>query len=164
MKKTLINSSTKEYVNTILLEDDWTGKPRVGNPGHEDFFQGEWQVPVGQELIDDTTGNIGDIWEGTDWDRAVPHRDIDTVKEDKFIAANAEYVRRGLEATGIKVRGSDPEKALSDYAIKISHRGGPHANVLADLHDKLDTLKDSIEVATDLEALDAIDVIEGVHW
>ncbi len=89
---------------------------------------------------------------------------VEKKRVEKYEAANAEYVQRGVIVTGVKVRGSTPAEALSAMAIKIGHRGNPNADDLADLHDKLDILKDLIETAVDEPALDAIIVIDDSHW
>lgn len=85
-------------------------------------------------------------------------------RPNKYEAANAEYVERGIILTGAKARGSSPKQALNAMAIKETHRGGPDASALADLHDKLEILKDAIEAATTQAELDLIDVADNVHW
>ena len=52
MQKTLINSSTKIWVNTIELSDDWTAA------------EDEWQLPSGHEFVDGI-GDFGHVWNGT---------------------------------------------------------------------------------------------------
>ena len=86
---------------------------------------------------------------------------IENVRQHKYELANKEYIKRGVILTGIKVRGSQPDQALTAMAVKVTHRGGPNASALANLHDKLDALKDLIEVAVDPVA---IDVADNVHW
>jgi hypothetical protein len=83
---------------------------------------------------------------------------------DKYAAANAEYVKRGVALTGAKIRGASAEQALTAVAMKETQRGGPNASPLAALHDKLDALKDLIEAAPDRVALNAIDVTAAGHW
>lgn len=91
-------------------------------------------------------------------------RTFDEAKDEKYIEANAEYVRRGLVLTGAKVRGSSAEQALTAIALKETQRGNPNAATLASLHDKLEALKDLIEAAVDQAALDAINVTDDAHW
>ena len=52
MQKTLIETSTKKFVNVIALPDDWSGA------------EGEWQIPDGHEFVDGS-GSTGFIWDGT---------------------------------------------------------------------------------------------------
>ena len=85
-------------------------------------------------------------------------------KDDLYRAANAEYVERGVILTGAKARGSSPKQALNATAIKEIHRGGPNASSLANLHDKLEVLKDAIEAAPTQAELDLIDVTDAAHW
>jgi len=58
MKKTFINSVTKEWANKIGLPDDWTG------------VEGEWQLPSGHEFVNGE-GGPGHVWNGTDFDPPV---------------------------------------------------------------------------------------------
>jgi hypothetical protein len=54
MEKTLINNTTKIRVNLIKLPDDWTGA------------EGEWIVPEGHKLVDQTDYQYGqEVWDGT---------------------------------------------------------------------------------------------------
>jgi len=55
MKNTIINSETKEWVNHVLLDDDWTGA------------EGEWQLPEGHEFVNGV-GSTGSIWNGSSFD------------------------------------------------------------------------------------------------
>jgi len=52
MRKTLINSSTNEWVNIVSLPDNWTGA------------EGEWQLPEGHEFVDGN-GSTNFVWDGT---------------------------------------------------------------------------------------------------
>ena len=55
MQKTLINSVTNEWVNSIALPDDWVGA------------ESEWQLPSGHELVDGN-GGPGHVWNGIQFD------------------------------------------------------------------------------------------------
>jgi len=52
MNKTYINSSTNEWVNCIVLPDDWSGA------------DGEWQLPDGHVFVDGN-GHSGCVWNGS---------------------------------------------------------------------------------------------------
>ena len=54
MQRSIIDSTTKAWVNVVELDDDST-----------------WQPKAGFELID-ATGNTGSIWNGTSFDHLVP--------------------------------------------------------------------------------------------
>ena len=94
-------------------------------------------------------------------DQAVAEYATVPARKTKYVEANAEYIKRGVALTGVKVRGSSPTDALTVAAVKETHRGGPKANALATLHDKLDDLKDLIEAAADPAR---IDVTADAHW
>lgn len=92
-------------------------------------------------------------------------------KEAKYKEADAEYVGRSLAAAeGVtpgmgKVRGSTPDQRLTALSIKANASGNaPLANALAGVHDKLETLKDGIEGAANMAALDAIDITNNANW
>lgn len=146
MRKAIIDSAGL-VVNIVTLPDDWTGAA------------GEWQVPAAHSAMDPLNAGPGDTWDGTQFVK--PTRDPGDVREEQYRAANTEYVKRGLALLGVKVRGSDPAAALTAAAVKETHRGGPNASPLAALHDKLDILKDAIEVSADPAS---IDVTDGMHW
>ena len=52
MNKALIITSSGNWVNSIVLPDDWTGA------------KGEWQVPDSHEIVDGD-GSTGFVWDGT---------------------------------------------------------------------------------------------------
>jgi 4-amino-4-deoxy-L-arabinose transferase-like glycosyltransferase len=52
MQKTLIETSTKKFVNVVALPDDWSGA------------EGEWQIPEEHEFVDGV-GSTGFVWDGT---------------------------------------------------------------------------------------------------
>ena len=59
MDKTLINSTSKEWIGGVHLPDDWTGA------------EGEWQLPDGHEFVDGN-GSQGHIWNGSSFDAPPP--------------------------------------------------------------------------------------------
>jgi hypothetical protein len=85
-------------------------------------------------------------------------------REELYQAANTEWVTRSATLLNLKVRGSSPEQALTARTMREMQRGGPNANAIATMHDKLDTLKDLIEAAEDQAALDLINVFNNAHW
>lgn len=70
MRKTLINSTTKVFVNNIDLPDDWTGKPQVGEPHTPGYIPAEWSIPDGHELVD-LPATQGETWNGASFDKRV---------------------------------------------------------------------------------------------
>ena len=104
-----------------------------------------------------------DTW-AVEYETYLADQQFDVSRLTKYESANAEYVERGIILTGAKARGSTPKQALNATAIKETQRGGPNAATLANLHDKLELLKDAIEAASDQAALDAIDVTDNSHW
>lgn len=93
--------------------------------------------------------------------RPAINKPASAVKEQKYIEANAEYIKRGIILTGTKVRGSAPDQVLTAAAMKETQRGGAKAGPLATLHDRLDTLKDAIEIAADPSI---INVTDNGYW
>lgn len=97
----------------------------------------------------------------------LPAKVLSGTRAQKYQEADAEFVRRSLIAAeantaGLgKVRGGHPKDRLT--AISIKSTGALRA-ALAAVHDKLDTLKDTIEVVADQAALDDIHVTDNIHW
>jgi hypothetical protein len=59
MNRTIIDSSTKEWVSHVVLPDSWTGA------------EGEWQIPTGHEFVDGN-GSQGHVWNGASFDAPPP--------------------------------------------------------------------------------------------
>jgi len=72
MQKTLIETATGEWINTIQLPDDWTGA------------DGEWQLPSGHEFVDGN-GSTGFIWAGTQFDN--PNQITEEELTENYLAA-----------------------------------------------------------------------------
>jgi len=85
-------------------------------------------------------------------------------KSRGYKVANAEYVKRGLALLEINPRGGNPEQTLGTAFMKETYRGGPKAASLANLHDKLEVLKNMIDAAQDKATIDNIDVTADRHW
>lgn len=100
-------------------------------------------------------------------------QDADTLtssRERRYNEADVEYVKRSLiaaEAASVgsgKVRGGNPKDRLIAIGVKANAKGQNALKAaLADVHDKLDALKDAIEVG-DQVYLDGLDVTDNVHW
>ena len=143
MRKAIVRDSDGRVVNVIEVVGAYDPGPRYS-------------------LLDAGTGGPRDTWDGAKFVR--PEPDIETLREDLYGAAHAEFVKRAIALLGVKVRGSTPEEALSFAAIDEVHRGGPNAGPLSMLRGKLNILKDTIEAAVVAPALNAIDVTEDGNW
>ena len=86
---------------------------------------------------------------------------VNRARKGLYPKAEDEYIRRGIILMGINLRGANPESALTAAAMKEVYHGGPNANPIATLHDKLTALKDAIEVSATPEN---IDVTDDSHW
>jgi len=82
----------------------------------------------------------------------------------KYEGADEEFIKRGLIIGGWSVRGGSPKDRFTAASMKEVSKGGSKKQALENHHDNLDSLKDLIEAADDLTALEAIDVTDNVHW
>jgi len=148
MRKALIDVNNL-VVNTVVVEDGAV-----------------WSPPQGLTAIDGLDGEVGDTWNGSAF--VTPSPDIMGIlnyhKENRYNQADIEFIRRGLLIGSWSVRGGSPKDRFTAVSTKEVSKGGPHKVALENHHDNLDALKDLIEAAADLTALEAIDVTDESHW
>jgi len=89
---------------------------------------------------------------------------LDRFRNDLYGSADKEFIKRGLIIGGWSVRGGNAKDRFTAVSMKTVSRRGVLKVPLENHHDDLDTLKDIIEAAVDMTALEAIDVTDDRHW
>lgn len=149
MQKTVIDSTTKKFVNSVKLPDNWSGA------------NGEWQIPQGHEFINGM-GRHGDTWNGSSFDS--PPVNLQLIREGIYKEVNDECDDRCIIASGMSHRGGKKTDLIADIHVSATGRNQQLASTLADLIDKRELLKDTIDAAVDEATLDLIDVTDNAHW
>jgi hypothetical protein len=91
MNKTVIETSTGNWVNKIVLPDDWT------------VAEGEWQLPAGHEFVDGDGGQ-GYVWNGTQFIDPDP---ITEEEQAEIYWASLRTERNALLASSDWTQGAD---------------------------------------------------------
>jgi hypothetical protein len=109
MQKTIINSATKVWFNSVNLDDNWTG---VGD---------EWQVPAGHEIVDGV-GAPGHVWNGTSFDppTAPPARTDAELDAEMDVHTDDPATLSVLEAIAARLPGP---VSIDDLKADVRARG-----------------------------------------
>lgn len=119
MQKTLIETSTKKFVNVIALPDDWSGA------------EGEWQIPEEHEFVDGV-GNTDFVWNGTqffDPNEPSPLSEEESIAQRNAMVAQEKILELESAVTPRRLRdafsgNADALKFIADHEALIAVERG----------------------------------------